>query len=203
MALPAIRVARQAWRTPGFSEAERYIPEETAVAFTYNGGSYAVMMATPQDLEDFALGFSLTEGIVAMPDDISQLDIVEQEIGIELRMWLAEPSGAALTDRRRHMAGPTGCGLCGIESLAEALRPAPRVRHGLSVRPAEILQALDALALRQELNRQTRAVQPRAFGRWAPALPRCAKMSAGTTRSTSSLARSRASALPVRPAWCC
>ncbi len=76
------------------------------MSFTYNGGAYAVMMATPQDLEDFAFGFSVTEGIVASSAEISQLDIIEEEIGIELRMWLAEPRAQALTDRRRHIAGP-------------------------------------------------------------------------------------------------
>ena len=162
------RVARSAWRPEGMSEGERAIPEETAVAFTYNGGSYAVMMATPQDLADFAIGFSLTEGIVAAPEDIRQLDIVEQEISgqdsaIELRMWLSEPRAAALAERRRHMAGPTGCGLCGIESLAEALRPVPHVSDGASFTPDEIMRALKALGPHQELNRQTRAVHAAAF----------------------------------------
>jgi FdhD protein len=121
------------------------------------------MMATPKDLADFALGFSLTEGIVASPDEIRQLDIVEQEIGIELRLWLSEPRTAALNDRRRHMAGPTGCGLCGIESLAEALRPVPRVREGERFTPSEIMRALETLAPHQDLNRQTHAVHAAAF----------------------------------------
>jgi FdhD protein len=163
---PVTRVARSAWRRNGVAEGERVIPEETAVVFTYNGGSYAVMMATSQDLEDFALGFSLTEGIVASPEEIRHLEIIEQEVGIELRMWLSEPGAAALNDRRRHLAGPTGCGLCGIESLAEALRPPPRVRDGRIFTPAEIMRALETLAPRQELNRQTRAVHAAAF--WEP-----------------------------------
>jgi FdhD protein len=159
-------IARSAWRRQGTTDGERIIPEETAVAFTYNGGSYAVMMATPQDLEDFAYGFSLTEGIVSSLEEIRHLEIVEEDIGIELRMWLSEPRAAALGERRRHLAGPTGCGLCGIESLAEALRPTPRVHDGHLFTPVEIMRALEALAPRQELNRQTRAVHAAAF--WEP-----------------------------------
>lgn len=166
MARPVTSIARSAWRRQGANEGERLVPEETAVAFTYNGGSYAVMMATPQDLDDFAIGFTMTEGIVASPDEIQRLEIIEEAIGIELRMWLSEPRAAALNDRRRHLAGPTGCGLCGIESLAEALRPARHVTDGQIVTPGEMMQALDALAPRQELNRQTRAVHAAAF--WRP-----------------------------------
>jgi FdhD protein len=169
--IPVVRVAEKAWRTgqsPRFAPGERVIPEESAVAFTYNGGSYAVMMATPQDLQDFAVGFSLTEGIVATADDIQQIEIVEQDIGIELRMWLSEPRTRALAERRRHMAGPTGCGLCGIESLAEALRPVRRVDDDASpaiLHPSEIMRALAALPPRQDLNRQTRAVHAAGFWR--------------------------------------
>jgi FdhD protein len=163
---PTIAVECSIWRRQGVADGKRIIPEETAVAFTYDGGSYAVMMATPQNLEDFALGFSFTEGLVASPADIRHLEVIEHETGIELRMWLAEPRAAALSERRRHLAGPTGCGLCGIESLDEALRPLRRVGDGGVFVPAEIMRALDTLAPRQELNRQTRAVHAAAF--WRP-----------------------------------
>jgi len=163
MVEPTKTVACAIWRGQDAVDGKRIIPEETAVAFTYDGGSYAVMMATPQDLEDFALGFSFTEGLIGSPAEIRHLDIVAHDAGIELRMWLAESRAAALSERRRRLAGPTGCGLCGIESLDEAVRPPPRVREGETFTPAEIMRALEALAPRQELNRQTRAVHAAGF----------------------------------------
>lgn len=166
MRTPATSVDSAVWRRTGTAASKRFVPEETAVAFSYDGGTYAVMMATPQDLEDFALGFSLTEGIVATPADIRQLDIVAFAAGVELRMWLVEPRASALIQRRRHLAGPTGCGLCGIESLEEAVRTLPRIADAATFAPEQILQALDALSSRQELNRQTRAVHAAAF--WRP-----------------------------------
>jgi FdhD protein len=161
--LPIDCVSRTAWKQRGSAAGERAIPEETAVAFTYNGGSYAVMMATPHDLEDFAYGFSLTEGIVSSIEEIESFEILEEDLGIELRMRLAEPRGAAYSDRRRHLAGPTGCGLCGIESLEEAMRTPRTVKSRASFLPEEIMQALAALAPAQVLNRETRAVHAAAF----------------------------------------
>ena len=165
---PVSVVPRVSWRAEGSASGTgatgmRAIAEETAVAFTYNGGSYAVMMATPQDLEDFARGFTLTEGIVSSSDDIEQLEVIESELGIELRMWLAEAPGAAYTERRRHLAGPTGCGLCGIETLTEAVRAPRKVQSRASFLPDEIMQALRALAPAQTLNRDTRAVHAAAY----------------------------------------
>jgi FdhD protein len=165
MRTPATSVDSAVWRRTGAAASKRFVPEETAVAFSYDGGTYAVMMATPQNLDDFALGFSLTEGIVSSAAEIRQLDVVTFETGVELRMWLAEPRASALIQRRRHIAGPTGCGLCGIESLEEAVRTLPRVADPATFSPEQILQALDALSPRQELNRQTRAVHAAAFWR--------------------------------------
>ena len=163
---PTTSVACSIWRSQGATEGQRLIPEETAVSFTYDGGSYAVMMATPQNLDDFALGFSLTEGVVSSAADIRQLEIVEHAAGIELRMWLAAPRAQALTERRRYLAGPTGCGLCGIDSLDEAVRPPARVRDGQTFAAPAIIQAFESLPPRQELNRQTTAVHAAAF--WHP-----------------------------------
>jgi FdhD protein len=160
---PIVRVPCSIWRASGHSRGERAIPEETAIAFTYNTASYAVMMATPQDLEDFAIGFSLTEGVIPSIDAIETIEIVEEEVGIELRIWLKARDAAEFLGRRRKMAGPTGCGLCGIESLGEAMRPPPNVRGDASFAPHEIMTAIDSLFPLQELNRETRAVHGSGF----------------------------------------
>lgn len=163
---PIYHASRTAWRDGQLRAGERSIPEETAVALTYNSVTHAVMMATPSDLADFAVGFSLSEGIITDPAEVESLEVVSSEDGLELRMWIAEPRGDAFTDRRRHLAGPTGCGLCGIESLAEAMRRPPRVESDLHVSVETIRTALAALPAEQIFNRQTRAVHAAAF--WEP-----------------------------------
>lgn len=167
MSAPARIVERSIWRDAGRTGGTRAVAEETAIAFTYDGTAYAVMMATPADLEDFAIGFSLTEGIVAARRDIETLEVIEEPVGIELRMRLVEPRSAALAARRRSLAGPVGCGLCGIESLDEAMRPTPEVRSSAPVQPTAISEALAAVHAGQVLNRETRAVH--AAGFWSPA----------------------------------
>lgn len=166
MPRPIVRVPCSIWRATGAAEGERAIPEETAVAFTFNTASYAVMMATPQDLEDFAVGFALTEGVVSSIDAIEGIEVVEEDIGIELRIWLRAPDAAEFLGRRRKLAGPTGCGLCGVESLTEAMRPPPNVGKGRVLTPNQIMTAVESLFPRQEINRETRAVH--AAGFWDP-----------------------------------
>ncbi len=124
-------------------------------------------MATPQDLRDFAIGFSLSEGIVASAADIESFEIMELDDGIELRMWLAQSRADRLSERRRHIAGPTGCGLCGIDSITEAVRPAAIVAPGQSFSSQDIMTAMQSLPPLQTLNIETRAVHAAAF--WTPA----------------------------------
>ena len=163
MAGPIRIVERLVWRAGRFTPGKRAIAEETAVAFTYNGTSYAVMMATPQDLEDFAVGFTVTEGLVASPDEIERLEILELDVGIELQMRLTEARAGALAARRRYLAGPTGCGLCGIESLTEAMRPLSPLADHVAVSPRDIMRAIGALSDLQIINQQTHAVHGAAF----------------------------------------
>jgi FdhD protein len=163
---PAHTVPRTIYRNGEATRGTRTIPEETPVAFTYNRSAYAVMLATPADLEDFALGFSLTEGVVRDAAEIEELMIVPAEQGIELRMWLAPERVDAITQRQRRLAGPSGCGLCGLESLADAIRTLPRITSAAHFDPAAIHTAMAALPAVQKLNQQTHAVHAAAF--WHP-----------------------------------
>jgi FdhD protein len=149
------------------TDGPRTVPEETPVALTYNHTTHAVMLATPGDLQDFAIGFSLTEGIIQNPDEIEEIEVVPADEGIELRMWLAPERLDALTVRQRRLAGPSGCGLCGLQSLADAIRQPPRVTADPRFTPASVVAAMAAMPAGQRLNHQTRAVHAAAF--WHPA----------------------------------
>ncbi|MBN9057044.1 MAG: formate dehydrogenase accessory sulfurtransferase FdhD, partial [Rhizobiales bacterium] len=159
-----IKVTETARRNGRLSHGERFVPEETPVAFSYAGSTHAVMMATPADLEDFAVGFSLTEGIVSDPSEIEAVEIVAEDKGIDLQIGLADAQSAALTARRRHMAGPVGCGLCGIESIDEAVRVTPSVRSSsLTLSEDEVVEAVRLLNGQQPLHMTTRAVHGAGF----------------------------------------
>jgi FdhD protein len=163
---PARCVPRQAWRNGSTLLGERTLAEEVPVAFSYDGATHAVLMATPDDLEDFALGFTYTEGIITAPAEIAELAVVSVADGIVLRMWLAGNRSDAFAARRRRFVGPAGCGMCGLESLAEANRTIPIASYDLQVSRQDIAEAVAALPARQQLNMQTRAVHAAAF--WQP-----------------------------------
>lgn len=160
---PSLSGANIVWRGGEAVRSTRVVAAEVAVAFVYDGGTEAVMMATPADLQDFALGFSLNEGIVSSPDEIGELAIVEVKDGIELRATLSVRNREALVARRRHRAGPAGCGLCGVESIEEAVPPLPRVSSALVVAPGDIVAAMQALAPLQTINAETHAVHAAAL----------------------------------------
>ncbi|MDA9440172.1 formate dehydrogenase [Bradyrhizobium sp. CCBAU 51745] len=144
---------------------ERVIAEECPVALVFDGTTMAVLMATPSDLTDLALGFSLTEGVIDEAGEIEELSVVPGAGGIELRVWLRPRAGRRLKDRRRRLVGPTGCGLCGIESLAEANRVHRAVARQISLTPAQIRTATERLGAAQILNHATRATHAAGFFR--------------------------------------
>ncbi len=174
------------------TSGERELAEETPVAFTYGNAMHAVLMATPADLADFALGFSLTEGIVGAASDIEELEIVPAESGINLRMWLAPTLADRQSARRRRNLGPAGCGMCGLESLAEALRALPRVPEGRCFDAGEVAAAVAALPAAQALNRATHAVH--AAGFWQDGAMRLLREDVGRHNALDKLAGALATA---------
>jgi FdhD protein len=147
-----------------YATDNRMVPEETPVAFSYNGTTHAVMMATPADMEDFAVGFSLSEGIISQLGEINEITVEEHDEGVDIQILLAGEAGQELTDRRRRMAGPVGCGLCGIESIEQALKPVASVdKAKLKLTPDEIADAVTLLSQVQPLHRETGAVHAAGF----------------------------------------
>ena len=142
----------------------RIVPEEVPVAFSYGGSTHAVMMATPADLEDFAIGFSLTEGIIASKAEIASIEVMAEGDGLDVQVMLVDDAADALRSRRRHMAGPVGCGLCGIESIEQAMRPVPDVSSArLVLSHDDVVEAIALLNGAQPLHRETRAVHGAGF----------------------------------------
>ena len=165
-ARPAAVARRLKVQDGAVETGERVVAEETPVAIVHDASTYAVMMATPADLEDFGIGFSLTEGVIERPAEVTGLEIAQSALGIELRMWLAPERGEALMTRRRTMAGPTGCGLCGIESLEALQRPRRRpLAEPGPLTADDIRAAMAAIDQAQTLGRETRAVHAAGFWR--------------------------------------
>ena len=165
MIRPAItsttRLARRAGAT---KSATRMVPEETPVALSFGGTTHAVMMATPADLEDFALGFALTEGIVAAPGEIESIEVEEAGAGIDIQIRLRDTANTRFEARRRRLAGPVGCGLCGIESIDEAMRSvAPVGASSFTLSAQEIARSVELLSKQQTLHAQTGAVHAAGF----------------------------------------
>jgi FdhD protein len=143
------------------------IAEETPVAMIYNGISHVVMMASPCDLEDFAVGFSLSEGIVKTPHEIYEIDVVADadnlNSGVEIRMSITTQRSVQLKQRRRNLTGRTGCGLCGAESLEQAIRPIKAVSPVPMLQPAAVEQAVAQLTRQQPLQSLTGAFHGAAW----------------------------------------
>lgn len=141
----------------------RDIAIECPVAIEVNGVAYAVMMASPADLADYALGFALSEGLIASAADLLDLAVAEVERGVILRLTLAPGRAATIHDRVRMRVSEGSCGLCGLESIDEVLRPLPVLERRLAVPPAAIQAALAALPAHQALGARTGATHAAAF----------------------------------------
>ncbi|WP_034298981.1 formate dehydrogenase accessory sulfurtransferase FdhD [Herbaspirillum sp. RV1423] len=159
----AVRVEVERWRDGQCEIFSDVVAEEVPIALEYNGISHAVMMATPADLEDFALGFSLTEGILADAGELYDCEIVPGAEGIQVQMTVATERFAALKEKRRNLTGRTGCGLCGAETLEQAVRHPAAVSVDAVFSADAIHAALDAMQVQQQLQQETGATHAAAW----------------------------------------
>jgi FdhD protein len=160
---PARTVERGAYAHGRFAHGQRVLPEEVPVAFSFQASTHAVMMASPSDLEDFAHGFCLSEGIISSVDEIVAVEPVGVDGGIDLRIRLKPEIQAALTQSQRKLAGPVGCGLCGVDSIEAALKDVPQIESDLRLSPADIALAGNGLKAAQRLNAKVHAVHGAGF----------------------------------------
>jgi FdhD protein len=157
------KVNRIVWNAGELAEGSDFVATETAVAIVYNGISHAVMMASPNDLEDFALGFSLSEGILTSPKQLLDCEQIKTDKGIELALTIIAEPFATLKERRRNLVGRTGCGLCGAESLEQAITTPNSITADLNISHSALQRAIAALGGEQQLQQQTGAVHGAAW----------------------------------------
>ena len=146
------------WSPPG----DEALAEEAAVALVFNGIAHIVMMATPTDLEDFALGFTLTEGLLDSPSELYGIEVVPTDAGLELQLEVSAACERRLKERRRTLAGRSGCGLCGAESLTQVRRSLAPVAP-VQVQAEAVVRAEAELAARQQLQQVTGATHAAAW----------------------------------------
>lgn len=161
--LPGVRHATVSpWRAGQAQRQADWLAEEVPVALVFNGLSHAVMMATPADLDDFALGFALTEGLIDRPAALYGCEVQPVEQGIELRLTVSSRCFDAIKRRRRTLAGRTGCGLCGTDNLAQVQRDLPTV-PATAVAPAALAAAQRGLRRWQAVQQLTGATHAAAW----------------------------------------
>ena len=157
------KVSRVIWKAGETVEGTDWVATETAVALVYNGISHVVMMATPHNLDDFALGFSLSEGILNSPKQLLDYEEIVTDKGIELALNITAEPFAVLKERRRNLVGRTGCGLCGAESLEQAITRPNSIDTELTVSHKALQRAIAGLGGEQQLQQQTGAVHGAAW----------------------------------------
>ncbi|MFJ7567708.1 formate dehydrogenase accessory sulfurtransferase FdhD [Herminiimonas sp. NPDC097707] len=158
-----VRVSVEKWDADRRKFCEDDVAEEVPIALEYNGISHAVMLASPYDLEDFALGFSLSEGILKDKSELYDCEVVPGCEGIQVQMQIATERFVALKGKRRNLTGRTGCGLCGAETLAQAVRHPDPVTGGASFSGEQIHAGMKAMQEKQRLQRHTGATHAAAW----------------------------------------
>jgi FdhD protein len=151
------------WRGATLTQSDDVVAVEVPVALEYNGISHVVMLASPGALEDFALGFSLSEGLLAEPSELYDCEIVMQDQGILVRMQIAAERFVALKEKRRNMTGRTGCGLCGAETLEQVFRHPPAVSQKLTMPAQWLLDGMRSMQAAQALQQQSGATHAAAW----------------------------------------
>ncbi len=162
-AKPLLEVAARQWSPAGVTDRAEQIVEETPVVIVYNVIPHVVMMATPADLEDFVLGFSITEELIRVPADLRDVKVIRYGQGIEVQATVDEACEAVIASRARRLSGRTGCGICGTDSLDSVMKTPHSVRAGRPVGPEAIERALAALGGKQRLNAASGAVHAAAW----------------------------------------
>ncbi|SMB79397.1 FdhD protein [Pasteurella testudinis DSM 23072] len=150
-------------RKPHFEDKTDCLATEVPVALVYNGIAHTVMLCSPADLADFALGFSLAEGIVEKPSEIYSIEVKTVSNGIEVQIEMASRCFVQLKEKRRTLAGRTGCGLCGVEQLQHVTRPLPALDRTLQFDPTKLNDCLQQLQQAQRLAQQSGATHAAAF----------------------------------------
>jgi FdhD protein len=151
------------WQGSQHSEEQDCVAEEVPIVLMYNGISHVVMLATPTNLEDFALGFSMTEGIIQNPQEFESVRVYQRANGIEVSIKIPEHRFLCMTDKGRNLTGRTGCGLCGASTLKQAIRQPAAVHSNISVTAAQLTAALNNLRHKQSLNQLTGAIHAAAW----------------------------------------
>jgi FdhD protein len=153
----------QRWKGGAVTQTTDFVTEEVPVALVYHGVPHVVMLATPADLEDYAVGFTVSEGLVADPREIQSVEVEKRADSIEVKIGIAGERFSELLRRRRNLTGRSGCGLCGAETVEEAIRPPVKVASGPRVSAADLHAALIQLESLQPVNARTGSIHAVAW----------------------------------------
>jgi FdhD protein len=156
-------VTVERWLQGATTHTSDQVAEEVPVALIYHNVPHVVMLATPADFEDYAVGFTLSEGLVAHPDEIREVDVTAGADAVDVRITVAWDRFTELLHRRRNLTGRTGCGLCGAETAEDAIREVAQVGPGITVGTEDLHAAIEQLGALQPINARTGSVHAAAW----------------------------------------